>query len=84
MSYISLPQTMPSLRGRDLLSLSDLTAEELAKLLAFAADLKAGKSQPQFPNKVLGLLFRKASTRTRVSFFGSHVSAGGSGVRPEL
>jgi len=68
---------MPSLRGRDLLSLSDLTAEELAKLLAFAADLKAGKSQPQFPNKVLGLLFRKASTRTRVSFSVAMYQLGG-------
>jgi ornithine carbamoyltransferase len=68
---------MSSLRGRDLLSLSDLTAEELAELLAFAADLKAGKSQPQFPNKVLGLLFRKASTRTRVSFSVAMYQLGG-------
>jgi ornithine carbamoyltransferase len=59
---------MQSLSGRDLLSLSDLSADELARLLALAADLKTGKCCPQFPNKVLGLLFRKASTRTRVSF----------------
>lgn len=68
---------MQSLRGRDLLSLSDLSAEALADLLAFAADLKAGKSQPQFPNKVLGLLFRKASTRTRVSFSVAMYQLGG-------
>jgi ornithine carbamoyltransferase len=68
---------MPSLRGRDLLSLSDLNTAELAELLAFAADLKAGKSQPQFPNKVLGLLFRKASTRTRVSFSVAMYQLGG-------
>jgi ornithine carbamoyltransferase len=68
---------MQSLRGRDLLSLSDLSADELAQLLAFAADLKAGKRQPQFPNKVLGLLFRKASTRTRVSFSVAMYQLGG-------
>ena len=68
---------MQSLRGRDLLSLSDLSGEELADLLAFAADLKAGNSHPQFPNKVLGLLFRKASTRTRVSFSVAMYQLGG-------
>ena len=68
---------MQSLRGRDLLSLSDLSPEELADLLAFAAELKAGKSQPQFPNQVLGLLFRKASTRTRVSFSVAMYQLGG-------
>ncbi len=68
---------MPSLRGRDLLSLSDLNADELAGLLEFAADLKAGHSSPLFPNKVLGLLFRKASTRTRVSFSVAMYQLGG-------
>lgn len=68
---------MESLRGRDLLSLSDLRVDELADLLAFATDLKAGRSQPLFPNKVLGLLFRKASTRTRVSFSVAMYQLGG-------
>jgi ornithine carbamoyltransferase len=68
---------MESLRGRDLLSLSDLTVDELANLLAFAAELKVGKRQPQFPQKVLGLLFRKASTRTRVSFSVAMYQLGG-------
>ncbi len=68
---------MPSLRGRDLLSLSDLSADELSELLEFAADLKAGHSNPLFPNKVLGLLFRKASTRTRVSFSVAMYQLGG-------
>jgi ornithine carbamoyltransferase len=68
---------MPSLRGRDLLSLSDLSADELTGLLDFAADLKAGHSSPLFPNKVLGLLFRKASTRTRVSFSVAMYQLGG-------
>ncbi|WOD39331.1 ornithine carbamoyltransferase [Nodosilinea sp. E11] len=69
--------SMPPLSGRDLLSLSDLTATELSDLLTFAAELKAGKHNPQFPHKVLGLLFRKASTRTRVSFSVAMYQLGG-------
>ncbi|MFZ4639495.1 MAG: ornithine carbamoyltransferase [Nodosilinea sp.] len=68
---------MSSLSGRDLLSLSDLTSDELDYLLEFAADLKAGTSRPSFPQKVLGLLFRKASTRTRVSFSVAMYQLGG-------
>jgi ornithine carbamoyltransferase len=69
--------SMPPLSGRDLLSLSDLSTDELAELLAFATELKAGKHHPQFPHKVLGLLFRKASTRTRVSFSVAMYQLGG-------
>jgi ornithine carbamoyltransferase len=58
---------MGALKGRDLLSLADLSPEEVLFLLDFAAQLKCGKVQPRCP-KVLGLLFSKASTRTRVSF----------------
>ena len=68
---------MASLSGRDLLSVSDLTAAELHELLIFAGHLKAGKSQLSFPQKVLGLLFRKASTRTRVSFSVAMYQLGG-------
>lgn len=57
-----------SLQGRDLLSMADLSREELHELLTLAAALKAGKVQLRCQNKVLGLLFSKASTRTRVSF----------------
>jgi ornithine carbamoyltransferase len=58
---------MGALKGRDLLSLADLSTEEILFLLDLAAQLKSGKVQPRCP-KVLGLLFSKASTRTRVSF----------------
>jgi ornithine carbamoyltransferase len=68
---------MASLSGRDLLSLNDLTPQELTELLTLAAELKAGKQRPQFPNKVLGLLFHKASTRTRVSFSVAMYQLGG-------
>ncbi|MBD0334607.1 MAG: ornithine carbamoyltransferase [Cyanobacteria bacterium Co-bin13] len=59
---------MQSLQGRDLLSLADLSADEVLGILELAAQLKSGQLQLQCPRKTLGLLFRKASTRTRVSF----------------
>ncbi|WP_404789412.1 ornithine carbamoyltransferase [Altericista sp. CCNU0014] len=58
---------MGALKGRDLLSLADLSTEEILFLLDLAAQLKSGKVRPRCTN-VLGLLFSKASTRTRVSF----------------
>jgi ornithine carbamoyltransferase len=58
---------MGALKGRDLLSLADLSTEEMLFLLDLAAQLKTGKVKPACP-KALGLLFSKASTRTRVSF----------------
>ncbi|WNZ22755.1 ornithine carbamoyltransferase [Leptolyngbya sp. NK1-12] len=60
--------SVASLKGRDLLSMADLSAAEIHELLELAADLKAGKVNLRCQNKVLGLLFSKASTRTRVSF----------------
>jgi ornithine carbamoyltransferase len=60
---------MSSLQGRDLLSIADLQPDELQELLSLALQLKLGKlPEYQFQHKTLGLLFRKASTRTRVSF----------------
>lgn len=59
---------MTNLKGRDLLSLADLQTSEILELLDLAKRLKAGELEPSFARKTLGLLFRKASTRTRVSF----------------
>jgi ornithine carbamoyltransferase len=63
---------MSELKGRDLLSLVDLSADELHELLEIAAQMKVGKINPVCQVKghapALGLLFYKASTRTRVSF----------------
>ena len=58
---------MAALKGRDLLSLADLTSDEVQELLLLAAQLKSGQVNIR-TNKVWGLLFYKASTRTRVSF----------------
>ncbi|MBE9180713.1 ornithine carbamoyltransferase [Oculatella sp. LEGE 06141] len=67
---------MESLKGRDLLGLADLSGKEVRQLLDLAAALKAGKVSLRCP-KVLGLLFRKASTRTRVSFSVAMYQLGG-------
>ncbi|WP_310489848.1 ornithine carbamoyltransferase [Chamaesiphon sp. VAR_69_metabat_338] len=67
---------MSGLQGRDLLSMTDLSADETLTLLKLAADLKQGKIKPNC-HKTLGLLFYKASTRTRVSFFAAMSQIGG-------
>jgi ornithine carbamoyltransferase len=67
---------MDRLKGRDLLSMTDLSTEETLALLQLAADLKQGKIKPVC-RKNLGLLFYKASTRTRVSFFAAMSQLGG-------
>lgn len=67
---------MAALKGRDLLSLADLSADEVEELLQMAAQLKSGKLNLRC-NKVLGLLFYKASTRTRVSFSVAMYQLGG-------
>jgi ornithine carbamoyltransferase len=67
---------MSGLKGRDLLSMTDLSAAETLELLQLATDLKQGKIKP-LCRKNLGLLFYKASTRTRVSFFAAMSQIGG-------
>jgi ornithine carbamoyltransferase len=67
---------MTALIGRDLLGLGDLNPAEIQELLELATQLKSQKLQLQC-NKVLGLLFSKASTRTRVSFTVAMYQLGG-------
>ncbi|HLO87979.1 MAG TPA: ornithine carbamoyltransferase [Nostocaceae cyanobacterium] len=67
---------MAALNGRDFLSLADLSSPELYELLQLATQLKSGQLKLQC-HKVLGLLFSKASTRTRVSFTVAMYQLGG-------
>lgn len=67
---------MVNLQGRDLLSIADFNKNEIRTILDLAADLKSGKKEFR-TNKTLGLLFYKASTRTRVSFSVAMYQLGG-------
>ncbi|BAZ41317.1 ornithine carbamoyltransferase [Calothrix sp. NIES-4101] len=69
-------KSMAALIGRDLLSLADFTNQEVQELLTLATQLKSQKVKLQC-HKVLGLLFSKASTRTRVSFTVAMYQLGG-------
>lgn len=70
-----------SLKGRDFISLHDFTAEEIRLLLDTAHRLKeqqkAGITFQPLVGKTLGMIFTKASTRTRVSFEVAMVQLGG-------
>uniref|UniRef100_A0A8B9IUP7 ornithine carbamoyltransferase n=1 Tax=Amazona collaria TaxID=241587 RepID=A0A8B9IUP7_9PSIT len=60
------------LKGRDLLTLQNYTADELKYLLWMAADLKQrikckGEYLPLMQGKSLAMIFEKRSTRTRLS-----------------
>ncbi|CQR71709.1 Ornithine carbamoyltransferase [Sporomusa ovata DSM 2662] len=61
-----------SLKGKDFLSIHDLTVEEIYQILDFTkilkAKQKAGEPHPLLKGKTLGMIFQKSSTRTRVSF----------------
>lgn len=67
---------LSALNGRSVLSLLDVNPEEFSALLTLAAQLKSGAVKPRL-DKVLGLLFQKASTRTRVSFTVAMYQLGG-------
>ena len=77
MAAISAYPPLEELRERDLLSSADLNGEQTQALLQLAADLKAGRSSIDLGGKTLGLIFSKASTRTRVSFSVAMARLGG-------
>jgi ornithine carbamoyltransferase len=70
------------LRGRNVLTMLDLSPDELASLLGTARALKeAGREQQHFlQNKSLAMLFEKPSLRTRVSFEIGMTQLGGHAV----
>ena len=72
------------LRGKDLLSIHDLSTDEVAEILDFAAELKtmqkAGVEHKLLAGKTLGMIFEKSSTRTRVSFEVGIFQLGGTGL----
>ena len=54
--------------NKDFLSSFDISSEELYFIFNLAKKFKRGEYSLNFSNKVLGLIFDKSSTRTRVSF----------------
>jgi ornithine carbamoyltransferase len=75
-----------SLVGRDLLSVADLSAEEVRRVFDTAAALKAEfrasrrHAVPPLPGRTLAMLFQKPSLRTRVSFEAGMVQLGGHAI----
>ncbi len=72
------------LKGKDLLSIHDLSTDEVAEIIDFAARLKvmqkAGVEHKLLAGKTLGMIFEKSSTRTRVSFEVGIFQLGGTGL----
>ena len=60
------------LKTKDLLTLDELSPNELSKIIdlgiTLKKKLKSGLTKPILKNKTLGMIFQKPSTRTRVSF----------------
>lgn len=69
----------PTVAQEDFLSLKDYSTEEILDLLNLAIELKKpeNKHLPLLKGKVLGMIFEKSSTRTRVSFEAGMLQLGG-------
>ena len=68
MAALNAYPALAELTGKDFLSSADISSEQTIQLLELAGDLKASRLSVDVGGKVLGLIFSKASTRTRVSF----------------
>src|SRR5919197_4208498 len=72
------------LSNKDVLSLQDLSSKEILSIIKLASNLKkemkSGRSRQLLKGKMLGMLFQKPSTRTRVSFETGMFQLGGNTV----
>ena len=72
------------LKGKDLISIHDLSADEVFEILDCAANLKVMQKNniphQYLKGKTLGMIFEKSSTRTRVSFEVGIFQLGGTGL----
>lgn len=73
-----------SLKGKDLLSIHDLSIDEVYEILNLSKVLKQkqkkGEQHHLLKGKTLGMIFQKSSTRTRVSFETGIWQLGGMGL----
>ncbi|MDD5093542.1 MAG: ornithine carbamoyltransferase [Dehalococcoidia bacterium] len=56
------------MKNKDLLSVADLTPDDLRRILDSATTLKSKEAGPVFKGMTLAMIFEKPSLRTRVSF----------------
>jgi ornithine carbamoyltransferase len=72
----------PTVAQEDFLSLKDYSTEEILDLLHLAIELKKPENKylPLLKGKVLGMIFEKSSTRTRVSFEAGMLQLGGNAM----
>jgi ornithine carbamoyltransferase len=68
------------LKGRDLLSIEDLSTEEIRALFELTREIKTGRTPDNGRGKTLVLLFEKPSLRTRVTFSVAMTRLGGLAV----
>ncbi|WP_374719088.1 ornithine carbamoyltransferase [Parageobacillus toebii] len=77
-------KTVVSLKGKDFLTLMDISTEDIHYLLTLAKELKqkqlAGQLYTPLVGKTLAMIFEKPSTRTRVSFEVGMTQLGGSAL----
>ncbi len=75
-----------SLRGRDVLSVADLSAAEVERVFGTAAELKTEfratrrHASPPLSGRTLAMLFQKPSLRTRVTFEAGMAQLGGAAI----
>lgn len=77
---LGVAAALTALRGRDYLSSADCSTDETTALIGLAQQFKSGERRIDLGNRVLGLIFSKASTRTRVSFQVAMAHLGGQTV----
>ena len=75
--FLGLASTLSSLSKTNFLSSADLNTDQILSIFELAKQFKTGKRRIDLGNRVLGLIFKKASTRTRVSFQAAMARLGG-------
>ena len=79
-SSSSLASNLNSFCKQNFLSSADLNTNQILSLFELAKQLKSENRRIDLGNRVLGLIFKKASTRTRVSFQVAMARLGGQTV----
>lgn len=84
MTGLIMNQKSLNIKGKDFLTLADYSPDEINCLLYKAQQLKQGNYSGEDPmplkGKVLGMIFEKSSTRTRVSFEAGMLQLGGNAL----